>query len=448
VKVRRQIGPSLSSSEPVSRQGVQRANIRAHFSLPLYRNGYMLLLGSASTALLGVLFWALAAHRYSADAVGINTAVVSALMLVSGIGQLGLNGVLVRYLPAAGRGTHRLVVASYALGAALSALVAFMVALASPAWSPRLGFLGHDLRWLVAFILASTAWTIFSLEDGVMTGIRQAKWVPIENSLFSLAKIVLLIAFVEAAPGGGIFLAWSIPALVLLVPVNLLIFLRLIPRHSATAAVTSVNIRRIAGFAWGNYLGSLFTLGSRLLLPIIVTNEAGARAAAFFYVPWTIALSVYLVALNMTTSLTVEVGFDEANLRHYCRRVTMQTVRIVIPIAIVCFVAASPILRLFGASYASEGSDLLRLLAVAIIPNVFVAVGLSVARIQHSGRGVLGMQAAECILAIGLSYLLLPRMGIEGVGVAWLVSQLTVAAWLTAGRLRPLLFADRAQTSS
>jgi len=37
--------------------------------------------------------------------------------------------------------------------------------------------------------------------------------------------------------------------------------------------------------------------------------------------------------------------------------------------------------------------------------------------------------------------LLLPDYGIEGVGVAWLVSQSAVAAWLLAGLLRPLLLA-------
>jgi len=44
---------------------------------------------------------------------------------------------------------------------------------------------------------------------------------------------------------------------------------------------------------------------------------------------------------------------------------------------------------------------------------------------------------------LGFSLFLLPRLGIEGVGVAWLVSQTVVATWLFVARLRPVLF-DRA----
>ena len=66
---------------------------------------------------------------------------------------------------------------------------------------------------------------------------------------------------------------------------------------------------------------------------------------------------------------------------------------------------------------------MLRLLAVACIPNIVVALGLSVARIQHSGRTVLWMQGAQCVLTLALTFVLLPRLGIEGIGIAWLASQ-------------------------
>ena len=98
--------------------------------------------------------------------------------------------------------------------------------------------------------------------------------------------------------------------------------------------------------------------------------------------------------------------------------------------------ARPPALRFFGPGYAHGGSTLLRLLALALIPNVIVAIGLSVARIQHDGRLVILIQGALCVPIVGLSLLLLPRLGIEGVGVACLVGQTAVASWLLLGRLR------------
>jgi O-antigen/teichoic acid export membrane protein len=99
------------------------------------------------------------------------------------------------------------------------------------------------------------------------------------------------------------------------------------------------------------------------------------------------------------------------------------------------------VLMPFGKAYADEGAMLLRLLALGMIPNVVVSLGVSVARIQHNGRVVLSTQGAVCVLMLGLSLLLLPPLGIEGIGVAWLVSQSLVAAWLLAGILRPVLIA-------
>jgi O-antigen/teichoic acid export membrane protein len=117
----------------------------------------------------------------------------------------------------------------------------------------------------------------------------------------------------------------------------------------------------------------------------------------------------------------------------------MQTFAILVPVAIVLAVGARYVLRLFGTEYVAGGASLLRLFAAAAVPNVVVVVGLAIARIQHDGRTVLMIQGATCVGTLGLAFLLLPRMGINGIGVAWLVTQAAVAAWLLASTLRRVL---------
>jgi O-antigen/teichoic acid export membrane protein len=330
-------------------------------------------------------------------------------------------------------------VLSYAVTASLSALGALAAALFLGHWTSSLRSLGSNGGWLAAFIVATVAWTVFSLQDSVMTGMRQAHWVPIENSLFSFAKVLLLVAIASPAPDAGVFLAWNVPVLISLVPINLLIFRRLIPRHVQGRSAGLPDLRRMLAFASGNYVASLFFLASTTLLPLVVAAEAGAAATAYFYVPWTIATGLQLVALNMTTSFTVEVALDESRLREYCRRVLAQTLRLVVPMTVVAVASATYVLRIFGGAYPQEGAMVLRLLCLATIPNVIIAVGLSVARLQHKGRVVLVIQGTLCILTLGLSVFLLPRLGINGVGVACLASQLAVALWLLFGILRPIL---------
>ena len=94
----------------------------AHLGTPLYRDGYAILLGTGLTSVLGIAYWAVAARLYPAATVGLNSAILSAMMLVSGLAQLNMTTILPRYLPVVGSSRRRLVGLTYAgtLGSRLS----------------------------------------------------------------------------------------------------------------------------------------------------------------------------------------------------------------------------------------------------------------------------------------------------------------------------------------
>ena len=416
-----------------------RGGVRAHLGDPLHRTGYLLVLGAGAGSLLGFVFWALAAHQYPARVVGLNSAVISAMMLVSGACQLGLNAVLVRYLPRAGAAARGLIVRSYALTGAISLAAGTLAAATSGLWSPSLDFLAGDPAWFAGFVAGTVLWTMFTLQDSVMIGLKAAHWVPVENTVYSLLKLALLVAVVGLLPFSGPFVAWNAPLVAAVAAVTVYVFRQLIPRSAVHDPAGSVDLRQVASLARGNYGGTLFSLAATMLLPILVANAAGAVQAAYFYIPWTISIGLGLVALNMTTSLTLEAALDEARLIELTRRALRLTLALVVPLAALTALIAPLGLRAFDAGYAREGTTLLRLLALAAVPNVVVMLGLAVARVLHRGRTVLAIQAAQCLLALGLSTALLPTVGIDGVGIAWLVSQALVGVALLPGLLRPLL---------
>ncbi|HET8977066.1 MAG TPA: hypothetical protein VFN87_02850, partial [Solirubrobacteraceae bacterium] len=86
--------------------------------VPLYRNGAALVLNSGVTALLGLAYWLLAAHDYSAHAVGVNTAAISAMMFLAGVAQLNLMSALVRFVPILRSARGRFIAVCYATAAA------------------------------------------------------------------------------------------------------------------------------------------------------------------------------------------------------------------------------------------------------------------------------------------------------------------------------------------
>ena len=413
-----------------------RGRLRAHLDDRMYRTGYYLILGTGASGLLGVAFWAAAARSYSAHVVGLSATAVSAIALVSGICSLGLSAVLVRYLPVAGPSGRPLIVRSYALTIALSFLVGGGVALTTSLWSPTMGFLGEDL-WPLAFALSTAAMTTFTLQDSVLTGLHAAAWIPIENTIYAIAKLILLAALAALLPFAGPFVAWNLPLLPVVLVINYLIFRRLVPKLSAEGGLDR---RKVISMAAGNYGGNLLGLLGNMYLPILVANRTSASEAAYFYVPWMISLSVELVALNMMTSLTVEAALDMPHLRQLSRRALTHSMRLVVPVAALTVLLAPYGLLLFGSEYADEGTTLLRLLALGAIPNVIAALGAGVARIEHRGWIVTAIQGFQFVFVVALSAALLPGVGIAGVGIAWTSCQFLLAAALLATILRPVLF--------
>src|SRR5258707_10604181 len=152
-------------AQPSALSGVARAaeQFTDHVRLPLFRNGYALLFNGAATSGLGLLYWALAARLYPAAVVGLNSALVAAMLLLAGIAQLSLNNVLVRFIPISGTYTRRLIVCSY-LARGLAAIVVGVIFVRGvDFWSPPLGFLNRSAAWQWSFVLAIATWCIFAL---------------------------------------------------------------------------------------------------------------------------------------------------------------------------------------------------------------------------------------------------------------------------------------------
>ena len=434
----------------VNERPMSLAAIMAHVRQPLFRNAYALIVSSAATSGLGIGYWMLAARLYAADEVGLNSALISTMTLLSGLAQLKLGSSLRRFIPTMGRGTGRFVGLTY-LGSLLMALVVSAIfILGLRWWAPDLAFLGSNTILKVWFVAATAMWGIFALQDGALTGLRQTGWVPLENALFGLAKIILLVLFAGLLSRYGIFVSWTLPVAATVVLVNWLLFKRLIPQHTAVKRnrVTAVTPRQIARFAAGDYFGSLFDLLAMMFLPLLVIHQAGLSANAYFYLAWTIVQSLHLVSINMGASLTVEAAADETKLYEYGRQTLIQMGRIIGPTALAMLVFAPAILKLFGPAYAAEGTLLFRLLALAAIPKSVNILYMSLARARRQVKAIVLVQAVSGVLVLGSSAILLATYGIAGIGIGWLASQMAVAAVLLLTQLRPLLHSSPAPTAA
>ena len=103
-----------------------------------------------------------------------------------------------------------------------------------------------------------------------------------------------------------------------------------------------------------------------------------------------------------------------------------------IPACVVMAIAGHWILAAFGPEYASEGLPLLLLFTVASLPDSLMDVWVAVLRVEGRLRFGSILQLGTAGLALALSWVLLPPMGLTGAGVAWLASRVLGAglvAW-------------------
>ena len=288
---------------------------------PLSRNGYALVVNSGVTGILGLAYWILVARLYPTEVVGRAAAAYAAMNLLAGFTALNFNGLLTRFIPQSGSNTRKLVTQAYLVSAAFSVAVAIPFLLTIHRWGPSYAELGSPVIGLF-FIGAVVVWAVFTLQDSVLTGLRNAVWVLFENGLFGVIKIVLLVLFAASLTHLGIYLSWMLPALLAVPLVNALIYRRLVPRHAeATLDCVPPTNRQMGRFLAGDYSGSAFLLATTNLVPVLVAVRiADVRLTAYFYMAWMVGGVLDLVGVNMSMSLTVEGAFDASTLAANCRK--------------------------------------------------------------------------------------------------------------------------------
>ena len=415
------------------------ARFRAALRNPLYLNVYALTLNTVVSSALGMVYWIVAARLYSQRDLGAGAAVVSTMTFLSSLAQLSLNGTIARFLPAAGRHAGRLIGGAYGASCAAALLAGSVFLLVAPMVSPRTGPLAGGPVLAAIFVLSVAACTVFTLQDSVLTAARGAVWVPVENAAFGVAKIVLLVLLASTAPTLGVYASWTIPVMLALLPVNLLVFRRLLPRLGERQVAPALPTRGVLlRFVSLDYLGYLFLQCGTNGLPVLVTAVLGARANAIFYIGWMLGISAELVAYHFGTSLTVESARDESRLPAYARQVLVRGLLLFAPGAVLLCLAASILLGLFGGQFAADSDNVLRLFALAVVPKFVVTVFIAASRVRRRVGRIVLIQAVTSTIVVAGAWLTMPVWSVTGVAASYLAAQVVMAAAVLPALVRLL----------
>jgi O-antigen/teichoic acid export membrane protein len=412
---------------PPDVRGQNRSRLHAALSGwrdPQHRDGLALVLSSALTAVVGLLYWVVVARLFPPGTVGVNNTMISTMTLLGVAAQLNLGNALLRFVPVAGRSGRRLVAACYGVGATAAAAAGAVFALGAGWWAPELvEAVGHG-PLITFFVLSTPVWTLFVMQDYVLTAIKRATLVPVENLVFALAKIALLLVGAALAFTAAIAVSWVVTAVLVVLAVTVFL-MRVLPSRGDEAAPvpSAVGVRTIARFASADWLGGLCTLAVEFGLPLLVLVSLGAESAATFGVVWAIAYGLYLISHGMGQSMVAHVASDPDALAAARRGMVTKSLALLLPAVLVIVPGAGLILTVFGAHYVATGATLLALASLSAVPNVVVTETLFAARVQQRRSVLLGVPLVLALLVIPPALLLMPVLGLAGVGVALLAGQ-------------------------
>ncbi|MGC9379529.1 lipopolysaccharide biosynthesis protein [Streptomyces sp. MH13] len=413
----------------------------------LFKNAYFLMLSTGVSAVLGLGFWLVAARYYSEEAVGQGSAAIAAMRLLASITATTMIGAVVRFVPRAGRATGWLVWRVYAASSVVVAVAAVVFLLTLDLWGASYAPLGTAEAGAL-FVAACVAWALLTLQDGVLTGLRKAEWVPAGNAVFSVGKLILLALFATTLPVLGIFVSWAVAIAFSTLPLGWLIFRRLIPRQAAADHdVEPPKVREMGRFLAGDSLGAVFSLAMINLLPVMVAVNFSAAENGYFYVAYTVGGTMEFMAINMASSLTAHASHDPRRLADGVRGALRRMTLLLVPVVLVLVVFAPQILAPFDEDYAEHGSTVLRLLALGALPRIVVELYIGVLRVQGRTGVLAAVQGTMCLLVLGSAVMLFTPAGIAGAGWAVLGSMTVVAVGCVPGLRAALRGIDGADDS-
>jgi O-antigen/teichoic acid export membrane protein len=405
-------------------------------------SAYSLAANAALTAALGVAFWVVAARLYDPVQLGRDAALIAVMLELSTICQLNMVNAITRFLPSLREGTARMLVRAYGVSAAAALIGGLLFVLVAPRISHELGFLTDDWRLGALFAIGLVAWGWFALQDSALTAVRRAVWVPVENGAFGLLKLAGLPLFLALGATDGVFLAWTLPVLILLVPVNVFLFRVAIPEHlrsyrpAGSALLARLGRRGLVRFLAQDYGATVLALAPTAILPVLIVALLGAGANAYFFIPYTMVGAFNMLFFAAGTSLVVEGALAEERLRAMAGRIARRFALMVVPGTAVMIAAAPLILLPFGEDYVRESSSVLRLLACGCVFYAVLALYVAVARVQGRSSGILAVEVLKLPLLLGGAVALSGPFGIDGVALAWLGSVAMVALAVMPSLLR------------
>jgi len=412
-----------------------RAVAAAEPNRSLLANAGSMLGASLVTSILGAVFWFVAAHDFSREAVGVGSAAVSAMTLLGFMASFGLGTLLMGELPRREAGHRSLLNAALVVSGLGGCALGLAFALLAPLVSSNLDDLQGSLVAISLFAAGAGLTALGLVLDQALIGLLRGTLQLLRNFAFAAIKLLALVAIALLIADAGatwIYSAWTVG-----IALSLLVLVRFYKRREGDRLRPDfASLRGMRGSAASHASVNLGLETADLAMPVIVVMLLSPAENASFYIAWMIVGFLTMVPFSLST-VAYAIGSGDTEASAARLRFTLSLSLLFALLAcLVLLPAASPLLGVFGESYSDAATVPLQIMALGVFPLTVKTHYVAIRRVERRLGRALPLVWAGTMLELGGGALGAALGGLSGVAWGWLAGLAVEAVAMSGPVLR------------
>jgi O-antigen/teichoic acid export membrane protein len=392
-------------------------------------------------AVVGFVFWWLAARHFSQETIGFTGAALSSMEVVYRVSAMGIGTLLVSELHRIPTARRVLILNGVLVTGGAGVLLGGVAALVAPVFLVTLAPLTADAPvGTVLFALGSAVATIALTIDEVLIGLLRPALQIVRGVTAAVVRVlvvVLAMQLFQLRHPLTLVAAW------VLGDVLSLLLVYLLARKQAQESVDSVamgdrtTVTALLRKALPHHALNLVLSASGLLLPIAALAVLTAKDYAVFYLAWINDALAFTIPYAFVAVLYAVGNAEPHALRAKLRQVLGFGMLSAVLTTAVFWLAADPVLRAFGrqAEYA-DAATVLRLSVAALVPVLIKGLFVTLRRIEGRLMETMWLMVGIAVVEIALPVMCGLVTGLFGFMAGWLAGQFVIGLAMLPNVLR------------
>lgn len=405
---------------------------------PITKNAIFIITTNLCNLAIGFFFWMLATRLYTPNDIGIISAILSSISIISIISSVGLPMALTLYLPENVKNANKMINSSLIVCIIISIMISLIFSLQIDIFAPKLKMILGNPWLIIIFVMTTMVATVSLLMGGIFVAGKRSSFHMIKENVFGIVKTVLLI-LLSGLGAMGILISWSLGLVVAMIIGFFLMFKLWKYRPMATF---DPMIKKMARFSIGNYIAGIFYNLPKFIFPIIIINLISAESAGYFFIAMTIAGLFYGIPEAIAGPFLAESSNKDKFWNNVCKVIKFD-IYLLIPGLLLLAIIGKSMLGMFNPNYAIHSFNTLLILAATSIPISLITVFNMIRNAQKRVTSAIKVDVFVAMTTITLSIPLMKILNIEGIAISYLIANTIAATVIVLKTKNPVEFASR-----